>query len=318
MENSLQLQVRTLHRERGMCLYRQPLGSGCWAGSDRHSVTRALAHAHTHAYAYMQSHAHACAHPLWSIPQAFGRDLCAAQAATRSAFLRIDACVGGMDLPPAQCQGAAAMLESLVAQTAAAAAAATTPNETPSPSRMATPLGFADTAAPAQATASSAAAPEHAHSPARDAAAAAARASVGRGAPMSVPPNGAALVCLAAELASVCEGQLQLARACLQWVAMHTLAPQGPGASMSVDAPLFAMGAKVGRLARTHVSLCMHQGPRTCEPAHAFVLVCVSLSVFARGCPLKLRWKPSTCVGMYVCVFVFCVYHACAWNYNLA
>lgn len=61
----------------------------------------------------------------------------------------------------------------------------------------------------------------------------------------SVPPSGPALLALATQLASVCEGQLQLARACYQWVAMHTEVPRGPGATASVEAPLFADEAQV-------------------------------------------------------------------------
>jgi len=176
---------------------------------------------------------------------------------TRSTFLRIDACVRGIDVPSAQQQAAAAMLEALASQIANASCrppTSTTTRDDQRPSRLGTPLP--DQAGPPgtplsvlssrpqstqpgqepqQNMEATGGALLHVHS--------ADRAS-GPSDALSVPPSGPALLALATELASVCEGQLQLARACFQWVAMHTDAPKGPGATARVDAPLFASEAQ--------------------------------------------------------------------------
>eukprot|EP00967_Tisochrysis_lutea_P094552 scaffold137464_cov19-Tisochrysis_lutea.AAC.1 len=202
------------------------------------------------------------------------------QSGTRSTFLRIDACVRGIDVPSAQQQAAAAMLEALASQIANASCrppTSTTTRDDQRPSRLGTPLP--DQAGPPgtplsvlssrpqstqpgqepqQNMEATGGALLHVHS--------ADRAS-GPSDALSVPPSGPALLALATELASVCEGQLQLARACFQWVAMHTDAPKGPGATARVDAPLFASEAQV----------------RACAPAQEWTRACIGGEGVLRG-----------------------------------
>jgi len=93
-------------------------------------------------------------------------------------------------------------------------------------------------------------------------------------------------------------GQLELARACYQWVAKHTLAPQGPGATSSVDAPLFAFNA--------HVRVCVWACMYVCLYRCVCMVLCVCVSGGACVCSgMGVGAGVGVDVGVWMCGGVY-------------